>query len=124
MSGNRLLIDTNIVIYFLSGDHTLTNLLDGKHTYVSVITKLELLSYPELSKSEEQKIEYFLNACTIVELSPAIQQETIQLRKKHRLKLPDSVIAASAIVFDIPLLTSDTALQKIAELDILHYQKI
>ncbi len=123
MSGNRLLIDTNIIIYFLSGDSTLTSLLDGKHTYVSIITKLELLSYPELGKSEEQKIQHFLNACTVIELSPAIQQETILLRRKHRLKIPDSVIAASAIVFDIPLLTSDTALKKIAELEILYYQK-
>lgn len=48
MSGNSLFLDSNVIIYFLSGDDTLTELLEGKNLYISVITKLELLSYSGL----------------------------------------------------------------------------
>jgi|GEM_PF-1651400 len=43
MSGNKLFLDTNIIIYFLSGDQTLAELIDEKTIYVSFVTQLELL---------------------------------------------------------------------------------
>lgn len=36
MNGNNLFLDTNIIIYFLSGDNTLTDLLEGKSIFISV----------------------------------------------------------------------------------------
>jgi len=52
MSGDKLFLDTNIIIYFLSGDKTLAELIDEKMIYVSFVTQLELLSYHGLSSSE------------------------------------------------------------------------
>lgn len=43
MSGNKLFIDTNIALYLLNGDETLSTFLYGKELYISVITELELL---------------------------------------------------------------------------------
>ena len=45
MSGNKLFIDTNIVLYLLNGDQTLAELLHEKQLYISFITELELLAY-------------------------------------------------------------------------------
>jgi len=45
MSGNKLFLDTNIILYLLAGDTTLADLLDEKQLYVSVISEMELLSY-------------------------------------------------------------------------------
>jgi len=42
MNGNKLLLDTNIILYLLDGDNTLVNILEGKIPYVSFITELEL----------------------------------------------------------------------------------
>lgn len=42
MNGNNLLVDTNIVIYLLSGDKTIADLLDKKKIYISFITEIEL----------------------------------------------------------------------------------
>ncbi|MFA5973337.1 MAG: hypothetical protein WC780_13385 [Lentimicrobiaceae bacterium] len=44
MNGNNILLDTNIVLYFLKGEDTLIPLLEDKNLYLSFITQLELLS--------------------------------------------------------------------------------
>jgi predicted nucleic acid-binding protein len=65
----------------------------------------------------------FLHDCTIIEVTPAVQQEAVKIRRKHRLKLPDAIVAASATVFDLPFLTSDKSLQRVQDLELLYYQK-
>lgn len=123
MSGHKLFLDTNIIIYFLSGDDTLTELLDGKSIHISVITKLELLSYADLSAKDQAKLENFLSECTIVDLNPFVQTATITIRKQYNLKLPDSIIVASAMYVDLPLISSDKSLKNLTEASILYYEK-
>lgn len=123
MNGDKLLADTNIIIYLLDGDRTVANLLDEKTVHVSFVTQLELLSYSELSDQDEVRINDFLDQCIIVDINPSIKAEVIRVRKQHRLKLPDSIIIASALYLDIPLITSDQDLQKVEELSLMYYQK-
>ena len=52
MSGDRIFVDTNILIYLLQGDPEISQILDGRQLSISFITELELLSYPDLSKEE------------------------------------------------------------------------
>jgi predicted nucleic acid-binding protein len=48
-------LDTNIVLYLLSGDKTIADFLNKKQGYVSVITELELIGYPDISDTELQE---------------------------------------------------------------------
>lgn len=123
MSGNNLFIDTNIIIYFLSGDDTLTELLEGKPIFISVITKLELLSYGEISSRDQLRLEKFIAECSIVDLNADVQQAAIAIRKKYKLKLPDSIIVASAQYVDLPLISADKSLRTIKEGSIIYYEK-
>lgn len=61
MSGNKILLDTNAVLYFLCGKLK-ANTLPAGNFIISFINELELLSYPNLSKSEENKIEEFIHS--------------------------------------------------------------
>ena len=61
MNGNSLFVDTNILLYLLSGDATIAELLDEKHIYVSFITELEILGYASLSAVELKVIQEMLN---------------------------------------------------------------
>ena len=109
----KQLLDTNIVLYFLSGKlkKKLTN-----HQYcASVITQLELLSYPALDHDAESTIKKFLNQIEIIDLNPKIVQKTVEIRKKYKLKLPDSIIVATAAVLDVELLSNDRQFSKIPE---------
>ncbi|MEX2564633.1 MAG: type II toxin-antitoxin system VapC family toxin [Cyclobacteriaceae bacterium] len=122
MNGNKLFVDTNIVLYFLKGDPEIVDLISDKDLVVSVITEIELLSFPHLTAESEQQIKNLLKDCTILDLKQEVKELTVELRRKYKIKLPDSIIAASAFIQKIPLLTSDKGFKKIEELDILIYE--
>ena len=52
MSGNSLLVDTNIALYLLDGDLTIAELLNGQDVYLSFISELELLGFQDLEEGE------------------------------------------------------------------------
>ena len=87
---------------------------DGDY-FVSVITEVALLSYPSLDSAAETQIRSFLSEITVVPLSrPVI--DTIALRREHAMKLPDAVIAATALSLDAELWTNDDKLFRIPAL--------
>ncbi len=108
------LLDTNIVLYLL-GDKLEEQLPDGNYN-ISVITEIELLSYPALNKTTENNIKKFLNELAIVELDSAIKEEAIKLRRTHSLKLPDAIIVATALIIKAEILTIDLRLTRIPKL--------
>ena len=123
MNGNKIFIDTNIAIYLLDGDISLAEILHQKRLYLSFITQLELLSYPGISAKEVQQIEFMLENCVIMDIDNPIKSEVIRLRKEYTLKLPDCIVAATAIYLDLPLITSDKVFKKIEELNLMYYEK-
>ena len=123
MSGNNYLLDTNIVLYLLGGDKVLAGILGAKSPYVSYITEMELLGSPILNATEEKEIKSFLSACLIVEMNQDIKRLAIQIRRKTGLKLPDSIIAATAEYENLSLLTADTGFNRLKSLSILQYKK-
>ncbi len=110
----RYLLDTNAVIYLMSGRLAFP-LPDGRYS-VSIITEIELLSFSGISAWEEQKIRDLLFLLDRVHLTDTVRDETIRLRRKNRLKLPDAIIAASALIHDAVLLTNDQSFSSIDEL--------
>ncbi|HEX8546747.1 MAG TPA: type II toxin-antitoxin system VapC family toxin [Cytophagaceae bacterium] len=96
MNGNKLFVDTNIILYFLKGDPEVVDLISDKDLVVSVITEIELLSFPHLSAEDEQQIKNLLNDCTILDLKPEVKELAIEFRKKYKIRIPDSIIASSA----------------------------
>lgn len=115
MNGIDHLLDTNIVIGLLKGSepavmlakqHSLTLSRAG----ISQITRMELLGFPGLEAAEEQATRAFLGACRVILLDEHIEQEAIRLRRAGLLKLPDAIIAASALVSGARLLTLDQRL--------------
>lgn len=122
MSGDRLFVDTNILIYLLGGDREVATILDGKEIVISFITELELLSFPKLTKSQTRIIKSLLKDCKVVYLNQEIKDLTIEIRKSYKLKLPDAIIAASASYFNAPLFTADSSLTKVELIDIIKYE--
>lgn len=56
-------------------------------------------------------------------IDESIKEQAILFRKKYLLKIPDSIIAATAFSLDIPLVTSDKQFKQIIELSIDFYNK-
>jgi predicted nucleic acid-binding protein len=123
MNGNKLFLDTNIILYLLNGDKTLAELLNQKQLYISVITELELLAYKGITAKEEKVIKEFVSQCKVININNNIKLETIRVRKAYKTKLPDSIIIASALYLDLPLITSDVEFKKVEELALVQYER-
>jgi len=122
MNGNKLFLDTNIILYLLNGDETLAEFLNGKQFYISVITELELLAYKGITEQEEKVILDFISQCKIINITSVVKQETIRIRKAYNTKLPDSIIIATALYLDLPLITADIDFKHVDELILIHYE--
>jgi len=124
MDGSRLLVDTNIVLYALKGDMALASMLDGQERYISFITRIELLSYPKIDAASVDLIERFLEQVPVIESSPIINADAIELRRKSGLEVSDATIAASARFLGVRLMTADKDFKKLdGDLDLLLYAK-
>ncbi|MBF0135939.1 MAG: PIN domain-containing protein [Magnetococcales bacterium] len=118
MSGIDWLLDTSMVIGLLKDYPHAVALAEEQEltldrTAISQITRMELLGFPGLTENEETAIQSFLNAGHVILLDAAIEQHAIRLRRAGLLKLPDAIIAATAIARRLRLLTLDRDLSKV-----------
>lgn len=106
------LIDSNVVINYMANNFdssTLSKLdvvFDTAFNY-SVIAFMEVMSY-NYSISDLEKFEKLFKSGTQLEINEAVVAETIKIRKESKIKLPDAIIAATAIVHNLKLLTDNT----------------
>jgi predicted nucleic acid-binding protein len=123
MNGNNLLIDTNIALYLFNGDTTLSYALEGKTVYISFITELELLSYPDLTPDDENIINEFIDDCIVIDVNQEIKRQTIRIKRNYNLKIPDAIIASTAAYLKLPLLSADADFKKLDQMNLIYFEK-
>lgn len=106
-------LDTNAIIYYLKDDpatvSSLRNIFaQNVPVYVSAITELELFAFSNLSAAEEKLIEELLTTVAVISLDSHIARLAAFIRRQYRLKVADSVIAATALFTGSTLLTRNT----------------
>jgi predicted nucleic acid-binding protein len=107
------LIDTNIVIYYFNGltdDETIHTILADSFK-ISIITKIEFLGWEQFASDPEShsKAKEFISHATVFDLKNAIAEQTILLRQKFKVKTPDAIIAATALVNGLTVVTNNTS---------------
>lgn len=120
MNGIKYLLDTNFILGLLKATPevlaTVTDRdLSASSCAYSAVTRMELLGYPNITSDEELLIADRLSNFTYLPISAEVENLAIALRRTRKLKLPDAVIAATAIHHGMELLTLDQALQTIAK---------
>ncbi len=108
--GTTTLLDTNIAIYLTKGGLPLevrNNLsaLTQQGFNISVVTKIELLGYRFSNELEKIGTIAFIESSHIFTLNEEVVDKTIDIRSKYKIKLPDAIIAATAIVHELTLVT-------------------
>ncbi|QTE24429.1 type II toxin-antitoxin system VapC family toxin [Polaribacter cellanae] len=91
---------------------------------MSIITELELLAYKGITDEEEKVIKEFVQQCRSITINDAIKQDTIRIRKTYNTKLPDSIIIATALHLDFPLITGDIEFKKVDELTLIFISEL
>ncbi|MBN2825011.1 MAG: type II toxin-antitoxin system VapC family toxin [Campylobacterales bacterium] len=118
MSG-KVLLDTNAIIYALND----RLMLPKAHYIVSVITEIELLSYSKLTQDEKNSIKALLLHFEVIDLTQVIKNRTISIRQEYGLKLPDSIIVATAIESNATLVSNDKQLLQFSGLNALKLEE-
>ena len=119
----QFLLDTNTVIYYLNSSlpEKSLDLLDvsiATSCNISVITKIEVLGWMPPNPSDSVIYEDFIQNASVSPLSEDIVNQTIALRKLYKIKLPDAIIAATAMVQNLILVSrNDSDFVKINGLD-------
>ncbi len=105
-----MILDSNIIIYAAMPENKkLRKYLKSNENNltVSIISKLEVLGYHKLSKEEKELFLHFFASINIIPINDAIIEKAIQIKQTKKASLGDSIIAASAILFNQPLLTNN-----------------
>jgi len=112
--GKTYLLDSNIIIYLLNGtlsaeDSPSVSKAMNSPANLSVITKIEILGWPALTGSRKEKMTTFIEDSNLHGLSEEVVEKSIELRRKTKIKLPDAIIAATALVYGHIILTRNTS---------------
>lgn len=107
------LVDSNVLIDYVAERFKKEQLksldiLFDEAIRISVITKVEVLGYNG-EMDEEAKMIQFLDYSDIISLTEDIVEQTISLKKSIKIKTPDAIIAATALVNNYTLITNNTA---------------
>jgi len=104
------LLDTNAGIDYLSenmpenGLLFLDDIVDNGYT-ISIITRIELYAHHNLTPPEKESLDILVNQASVLSISHQIADKTIEIRKSCKTKLPDAIIAATAIENNLTLVS-------------------
>lgn len=102
--------DSNILIYHINGqldpavEQVVFGLFDDP-VYISVISKIEVLGWRGHSDKSRDMTEELVRNLSEIGLDEAVVQATIKIRRHSSVRLPDAIIAASALSLGLPLVT-------------------
>jgi len=122
--GMNMLVDSNEIIDYVSNriPEKSAKQLDiyfNSNFSVSIVSKIEVLGF-NTQEYELEQLESFIQLSSIVYIDEAVAVKTIEIRRMKRIKLPDAIIAATALVQNCILLSHNTTdFNKIEGLQVL-----
>ena len=99
MSGRRLLLDSNIIIYVAKKQLDPAGFIQPEdELFISDISYMETLGYPFSDENEKQETTNLLNILFRFSIEESIVQKVVEIKQQRRIKLPDAIIAAIVII--------------------------
>ena len=113
--GIKYIWDTNTVIYYLqqqfppSAEKFMDKIVNEARPVISAITEIELLCWKSASEKDLEVLHNFIDDALVIELEQPIKYKTADIRKKHKIKLPDAIISATALVYELSLISRNVS---------------
>lgn len=110
MSGRRLLLDSNIIIYVAKKQLDPAGFIQPEdELFISDISYMETLGYPFSDENEKQETTNLLNILFRFSIEESIVQKVVEIKQQRRIKLPDAIIAATAIIHNCAIVTRNVS---------------
>jgi len=104
-----MVLDSNLLIYAAEpGYEAVRHFIAEHESYISVVSKIEVLGYHKLATEHRQKLERLFEIAIILPITEDIVETAIALRQQRKMSLGDSIIAATAVVHGMTLATANT----------------
>ena len=108
--GQQYLIDSNIIIYFVNNvlpQNSVAKIekILKENFIISTISNIETLGWYNIEEEDKVKLIDFLSNSTIFYIDKRIEAKAIEIRQKKKMKLGDSIIAATALIHDLTIIT-------------------
>ncbi len=117
----QVLAYTNALGNLQNGYEVVRQILEGKRVFISELTEMEKLCNPKKSREDRAKTQSLLDDCEILYFNARVKQMAIRVRLATGMKLVDSIIAATAILAGIPIVTSDEGFLRLGKLGTVIY---
>jgi predicted nucleic acid-binding protein len=118
----KYLIDTNSVIDNFGNKlpSMAKELLYSCVPIISAVTKIELLGWTNATTEQLNPLYAFIKITNVLPIDQAVVEKTILIRQKSKIDLGDAIIAATALVHNLTLITHNTAdFKNIADLKMI-----
>jgi predicted nucleic acid-binding protein len=101
-----MLLDSNVIIYSTLPEHqALRDWIRGESPWVSDISYVETLGFHNLQAEDRALLETFFSTADAIPMDPRVLDRAVALRQRRRMSLADAIIAATALVHVLTLVT-------------------
>ena len=101
-----MLLDSNIILYAAQPEHVeLRDFIAAHAPLVSAVSYVKVLGYHKLSESQAEVLQRFFAATTVLPIDQDVLDQAVRLRQQRKMSLGDALIAATAIVYRLTLVT-------------------
>ncbi|MDU9049048.1 MAG: type II toxin-antitoxin system VapC family toxin [Candidatus Electrothrix sp. Rat3] len=105
-----MLLDSNAIIYSIKPESDALRQLIAEHNpSVSAVSYVEVLGYHQLTVSDREDFIEFFETARIISVSQAVLEQAVALRQQRKMSLGDSIIAATALLNGLTLVTANIA---------------
>lgn len=117
----KYLVDSNIIIYHLNQDHIATTFLSENYEKIAIsqITFVEVLSF-SFSEEAEKDVRELLSTFDIIDVTKEVSNQAVENRKIKKIKIPDNIIASTAMVHNLILVTKNVKDFKVLDVEVLN----
>jgi len=119
---DRFFLDTNAIVSLLRGEESVRLIIAHPQWIgISIISHLEFLSFPNLNECDRELFKKFSQQVDVIGLdieNRLLMQTIVDMRRQYRLKLPDAIIAATAVCQNATLVTADRDFQSLPDLSL------
>ena len=104
-----MLLDSNIIIYAIQPQNAHLRQLIADHSpAVSALSYVEVLGYHRLVEADRCDLEQLFRIAQVLPISQPVLEQAVALRQIRKMSLGDSIIAGTALVYNLMLVTRNT----------------